>query len=60
MGEHRLACQLGGGSVARRRRLGLDQLGGIRIEAEADLAAALLDKRRQPIREGSFQRINRP
>jgi hypothetical protein len=59
VGEHRLARQLGGGSIPRRRPLGLDQVRGVGIEAEADLAAALLDKRRKPIREGC-QRISRP
>jgi hypothetical protein len=28
------------------------ELGGVRVEAEADLAAALFDEPREPIREG--------
>jgi len=36
------------------------QLGGIGVEAEADLAAALFDERRKPIREAGRQRISRP
>jgi len=35
------------------------QLGRVGVEAEADLAAALLDERRQPIGKAS-QRISRP
>jgi hypothetical protein len=49
-----------------RRRLGIararplpGQLGRVGVEAEADLAAALLDERRQPIGKAS-QRISRP
>jgi hypothetical protein len=49
-----------------RRRLGIarprplpGQLGRIGVEAEADLAAALLDERREPIGKAS-QRISRP
>jgi hypothetical protein len=49
-----------------RRRLGIararplpGQLGRVGVEAEADLAAALLDERRKPIGKAS-QRISRP
>jgi hypothetical protein len=49
-----------------RRRLGFagarplpGQLGRVGVEAEADLAAALLDERREPIGKAS-QRISRP
>jgi hypothetical protein len=41
-------------SAARRRfgrRPGRDELRRVRVEAEADLAAALFDERRQPIRK---------
>jgi hypothetical protein len=49
-----------------RRRLGFararplpGQLGRVRVEAKADLAATLLDERRKPIGKAS-QRISRP
>jgi hypothetical protein len=53
----------GGGIVALRPAslIGLArQGGGVGVEAEADLTAALLDERRQPIREDPFQAISRP
>jgi hypothetical protein len=34
--------------------------GRIGVQAEADLAAALVDERREPIREGLFQTVSRP
>jgi hypothetical protein len=34
--------------------------GGVGVETEADLAAALLDERRQPIREDPLQAVSRP
>jgi hypothetical protein len=52
--------QLGGRrfGVARRRPLP-GQLGRVRVEAQADLAATLFDERREPIGKAS-QRISRP
>jgi len=54
------------GRQLRRRRLGFGrrrplpgQLGRVGVEAEADLAAALFDERREPIGKAS-QRISRP
>jgi hypothetical protein len=44
--------------IARARSLP-GQLGRVGVEAEADLAAALFDERRQPIGKAS-QRISRP
>jgi len=44
--------------IARRRPRG-GQVSRVGIEAEADLAAALLDERREPIGKAS-QRISRP
>jgi len=52
--------QLGRGRVGFGRGRPLPgQLGRVGVEAEADLAAALLDERRQPIGKAS-QRISRP
>jgi hypothetical protein len=49
---YRAGGQLGGGGLRILRRLPLPgQLGRVGVEAEADLAAALLNERRQPIRE---------
>jgi hypothetical protein len=36
-----------------------DQVGGIGVEAEADLAAALFYERRKPIREGLQEALSR-
>jgi len=53
-------CQLGGRRLRiARPRPRPGQLGGVGVEAEADLAAALLYERREPISEGT-QRISRP
>jgi hypothetical protein len=53
-------CQLGGRRLRiARLRPRPGQLGGVGVEAEADLAAALLYERREPISEGT-QRISRP
>jgi hypothetical protein len=53
-------CQLSGRSVGIARLRPLPgQLGRVGVEAEADLAAALFDKRRKPIGKAS-QRISRP
>jgi hypothetical protein len=45
------------GTARRRRRP--NQFGRVGVEAEADLAAALFDERREPIGKAS-QRISRP
>jgi hypothetical protein len=48
--DHRCGGELGGGLLAPARpRPG--QLGRVGVEAEADLAAALIDERREPIGE---------
>jgi hypothetical protein len=51
-GRRVIAGLIGKGVPAQLRRVG--------VEAEADLAAALLDKRRQPIGERRRQRVSRP
>jgi len=56
--------RLGGQLCGRRLRIARlrplpGQLGRVGVEAETDLAAALLYERRQPIGEGT-QRISRP
>jgi len=43
---------LGRGALGIGRRPDRGQLGRVGVEAEADLAAALFDERRQPIRKG--------
>jgi hypothetical protein len=58
MGEHRGGSQLGRRAIAGSRPLN-GQLGRIGVEAEADLTAALIDERRQPIGE-QLQEISRP
>jgi len=50
---------LGGGNVRSDRQPRPGQMGGVGVEAEADLAAALFDERRQPIRKAR-QGISRP
>jgi hypothetical protein len=58
--QHRVGGQLGGRAASLTRRRPLPgQLGRVGVEAEADLAAALLYQRRQPIGEGR-QEISRP
>jgi hypothetical protein len=52
--------QLGGRCLGvARARPAPGQLGRVGVEAETDLAAALLDERREPIGKAS-QRISRP
>jgi len=48
-----------GGLGVARARPAPGQLGRVGVEAETDLAAALLDERREPIGKAS-QRISRP
>jgi hypothetical protein len=58
--KNRGGGQLGGLGVSLARRRPLPgQLGRVGVEAEADLAAALIYQRRQPIGEG-LQEISRP
>jgi len=53
-------CRLGGGCLGvARARPGPGQFRRVGVEAEADLAAALLYERREPIGKAS-QRISRP
>jgi hypothetical protein len=49
--RHRGPGRLGGRAAGVRLDLRRGELCRVRIEAEADLAAALLYERRQPIRE---------
>jgi hypothetical protein len=58
VGEHRGGGQLGGRGIDGGRPLP-GQSGRVGVEAEADLAAALIDERRQPIGE-QRQGISRP
>jgi hypothetical protein len=52
--------QLGGGTGIAGRLPLPGQLGRIGVEAEADLAATLLDERREPIRERGQELLSRP
>ena len=51
VGDDRGGGQLGRGAGVARLRPLAGQLGRVGVEAETDLAAALSDERRQPIRE---------
>jgi hypothetical protein len=51
---------LGGGKVRGFGRPRPGQLGGVGVETETDLAAALVDERREPIREARRQGLSRP
>ena len=51
MRDHRRGRAFGGCGGGNVRR-GPGELRRIRVEAEADLAAALFDERREPVREG--------
>jgi hypothetical protein len=60
VGDDRRGGQLGGRRRGAARRCPRPvELGGVGVETEADLAAALVYERRQPIRE-LRQEISRP
>jgi hypothetical protein len=59
VGDDSGARELSGGAPIARLLPRPGQLGGVGVEAETDLTAALIDERRQPIGE-LRQEISRP
>jgi hypothetical protein len=53
VGGNRPRCDFGRGALDGRAEVLAGQLRRVRVKAEADLAAALLDERRQPVCEGN-------
>jgi hypothetical protein len=60
MGGDGIGGELCRGGASTRLSPGPGQLGRVGVEAEADLARALVDERREPIGKRSAQRISRP
>jgi hypothetical protein len=60
VGGNRPGRNLGRGPLDGRAEVGPGQLRGVGVEPETDLAAALFDERRKPVREGnSAQTLSR-